>query len=458
MCNFFFLIVPCALLSGLDFPELAGPLPPAPPPAIEVPAFDGLPPEPPDPPVPVVVLRVRVAACAVAGQELEYHLCVENCSPAPAYHVLVHDKLPPNARFVRALPEPTQHEPELQWQLGTLPPGARCKIVLVLAPTGPEDVKNCARVQFEHGQCVVTRIARAAPVPAVVPEGPVVPPPPPMPPVPAGEAKLTLALVGPKEQAVKQPTTYQITASNPGTAPAGNVLVTAILPAGAKFISATDNGRFHAGQVAWLLGDLAPEGSRTVKVVLQYDQPGEMCVKATALADPKLKAEGEVCTLVRGASAMLLEMIDTKDPIPVGGETSYTIRILNQGFVPVTNVVIKAIVPPELALVQAKGPVDNKAAGQTREGQVILYEPLPALEPGEKRDYEVFVKAVRPGDIRFKIEMTADQLRAGGPVHEEESTRIYQEESPAAAPRPLGTPQNRSPRVRRDGKLHLTTP
>jgi uncharacterized repeat protein (TIGR01451 family) len=196
--------------------------------------------------------------------------------------------------------------------------------------------------------------------------------------------------------------------------------------------------------VAWLVGDLTPEASRTVKLVLQYERAGEMCVKATALADPKLKAEGEVCTLVRGASAMLLEMFDSKDPIPVGGETSYTIRVLNQGFVPVTNVVIKAIVPPELALVQAKGPVDNKAAGQTKEGQILLYEPLPSLEPGGKREYEVFVKAARPGDVRFKIEMTADQLKAGGPVHEEESTRVYEEEGPAAGPPPLGTPQKRS--------------
>ena len=456
MSNVFLLMVPWALTGSLFCPDLAEPGYPAPAPAIEVPAFVDDAEEPPDPPVPVVVVRVRVAACTMPGQELEYHLCVENCSPAPAYHVLVHDKLPANAVFVRATPEPAQREPELQWQLGTLQGGARCEIVLVLAPTGTDDVKNCARVQFEYGQCVVTRIARAAPMPGVVPEAPAVPPPPPMPPVPVGDAKLTLALVGPKEQAVKQSTTYQITATNPGTAVTGNVLVTAVLPAGAKFVSAGENGRFLAGQVAWLLGDLAPGASRTVRLVLQPEQAGEICVNATALADPQLKAEGQVCTLVRGASAMLLEMFDTKDPIPVGGETSYTIRVLNQGFVPVTNLVIKAIVPPELTLVQAKGPVDNKRAGQTKEGQILLYEPLPTLEPGGKREYQVFVKAVRPGDARFRIEMTADQLKAGGPVHEEESTRVYQEEGPPPGPPVLGVPQTyHSPRPKR--QLHLTS-
>jgi len=417
------------------------PAPPAPSTPLPALLFDAG--QPPAPAVPVVIVRVRVAACAAPGQDIEYRLSVENCSPAPAHHVLLHDALPSNARFVRAVPEPTRREPELQWLLGTLEPGAHCDIVLVVAPIGTDDVKNCVRVQFEHGQCVVTRIARAAPVPGFPPV-PVVPGTTAVPPVPAvrvGDAKLSLALIGPKDIPVNQSATYQIIASNPGTGRALNVLVTGFLPATAKFLSASDNGRLHAGQVAWLLGDLEPGASRTLKVVVRHQAGGEVCVKATALADPSLKAEGQVCTLVRGASAMRLEMFDTKDPIAVGGETSYLIVVFNQGYVPVTNLVIKAVVPPEMALVRASGPVDNKVVGQGKEGQLLVYEPLASLEPGGKRQYEVFVKALRPGDIRFKMEMTADQLKTGGPVHEEESTRVYQEEGATTAPPPLATPQ-----------------
>src|SRR5262245_17349594 len=98
---------------------------------------------PVDPPVPVVALRVRVPASAADGQELEYRTCVENTSPAAAHHVLVRNPLPANARFVRANPEPTAQEPDLLWQLGTLEPRACREIVLVLAPTGPGDVRNC---------------------------------------------------------------------------------------------------------------------------------------------------------------------------------------------------------------------------------------------------------------------------------------------------------------------------
>jgi uncharacterized repeat protein (TIGR01451 family) len=243
-------------------------------------------------------------------------------------------------------------------------------------------------------------------------------------------------MTGPKQQLVSQPATYQITVSNPGTAAALNVLVTGILPVGTRFVTASDGGRFHVGQVAWLLGNLAPGATRSVQLTLRAEAPGEICPRAGALADPGLKAEAQTCTAFQGASAMLLEVVDRKDPVPVGGETSYVIQVLNQGHVPVTDVRIKAIVPPEMALLRARGPVDNKLGEQSRDGQAVLFDPLPHLEPGVKQEYEVYVKALRPGDVRFKVELTADQLRVGGTVHEEESTRVYQEDDATPAPPP----------------------
>ena len=111
------------------------------------------------PPPPVVKIKVRVAACSEPGRTIEYRICVENCSSAEAHHVVVKDALPANVKFVKSEPAPSKQEPELQWSLGTVGGGAVREIVLVVQPTNREDVKNCARVQFEHGQCVVTRQA-----------------------------------------------------------------------------------------------------------------------------------------------------------------------------------------------------------------------------------------------------------------------------------------------------------
>ena len=120
------------------------------------------------PPPPVVKLKVHVPACAEPGQPIEYRICVENCSTAEAHHVVVKNALPSNAKFVKADPEPTKQGPELEWKLGTIGGGAVREIILVLQPTNKEDVKNCVRVQFEHGQCLTTRQAALPPMGAAL--------------------------------------------------------------------------------------------------------------------------------------------------------------------------------------------------------------------------------------------------------------------------------------------------
>src|SRR5205823_11327206 len=185
-------------------------------------------------------------------------------------------------------------EPEVLWPLGTLPPGACKDICLVLAPTDEGDVKNCARVQFEHGQCVTTRIARAPPgvyfPPPKEKEPPVVVPPkekPKEPPkvITPEDSKLTLKITGPQRQYANLPAKYQVTVTNTADTAAANVLVSVLLPEKAVLVSAGDNGRHQFGVVAWLIGDLPAGGSKTVQLTYRVPMAGEFCLKATALPE-----------------------------------------------------------------------------------------------------------------------------------------------------------------------------
>src|SRR5262249_4870441 len=94
-------------------------------------------------------------------KDIEYKLIVENPSTAPAHHVLVSNAVPKNATYVSADPEPEDKAAAtLRWQLNTLPAGSRKEIKLVLRPSGDGDVNNVARVQFEHGEQVATKLQR----------------------------------------------------------------------------------------------------------------------------------------------------------------------------------------------------------------------------------------------------------------------------------------------------------
>lgn len=436
--------IPQAILPK-PLPVLAFPEPPA---CAIVPEPLPALPCPQDPPAPLVKLKVRVPATAPEGKELHYRICVENCSPGAAHHVLIRNPLPANAKFVHANPAPTQAGKELLWKLGTMHGGEVRVIELVLAPTGSGDVHNCTRVQFEYGQCVTTRQAKIAPdgiPPDQLPPDKLPPdksPPDKLPPdkkPPKEEAgKLIMSMSGPKQQAINVPAHYFITVANAGKAAATNVMVSSVIPEGMKFVRAEQGGKLAGNQVAWLLGTLEPGAAKTVELFLQTNAAGEVCLKARALADKGLSAEAEFCTTFGGASALGLEMIDRQDPVKLGDDTSYSILVTNQGKVPITNLRIKAFLPEGLVLVRAKGPADpHKDLGaKTPDGQPLDFDPLPSLAPGASVEYEVFVAAAQVGDIRFKVEMTADQLPSG-PVFETESTHVYSEEGVGGAQPPL---------------------
>jgi uncharacterized repeat protein (TIGR01451 family) len=365
-----------------------------------------------------VSIQVRVLAVAPASENLVYHIRVENRSKAPAHHVLVRNPVPANARFVKADPPPNILKPELRWRLGTMHPGDCRTIILVLKPTSGKELKNCARVQFEHGQCVCTRL------------GPPGLPPPGRPPVKTGRARLGLRKTGPKTRYANIPATYLITVTNRGRMPVDNVIITDPLPRGTTFVRASHGGQLLENTVQWQVGPLDPGVSKTVQLTLKAAEAGEVRNQATAAAEEGPPVQAEAVTRFKGVSALLVEVVDTDDPVEVGAETSYVITVTNQGSVPATNIRITALVPPEMTLTRARGPADNKLGKAIPEGQILIYEPLKALAPGATVKYEVFVKAKTPGDARFQVEVTADQLKAGGPVHEEESTFVYEDVGP----------------------------
>ena len=101
-----------------------------------------------------------------------------------------------------------------------------------------------------------------------------------------------------------------------------------------------------------------------------------------------LKAENEAMTRVEGLSALLLEVVDTQDPIEVGADTSYEIRITNTGTKTETDVRLACTIPDQMQLKLAQGPVRFQ-----EQGKMVVFEPLPKLAPRADAIYRIFVKA-----------------------------------------------------------------
>ena len=58
------------------------------------------------------------------------------------------------------------------------------------------------------------------------------------------------------------------------------------------------------------------------------------------------------------------------------------------------------------------------------EGRMVKFFPLSSLAPKAKAAWRVVVRAVSPGDVRFKVVLNVDQLTR--PVEETEATNLYE--------------------------------
>jgi uncharacterized repeat protein (TIGR01451 family) len=110
--------------------------------------------------------------------------------------------------------------------------------------------------------------------------------------------------------------------------------------------------------------------------------------------------------------------VDNPDPNEVGSELTYTITVLNQGSAVGTNIVVDCTLPPEEEYVSSTGP--TKA---TVKGKRVTFARLSTLAPKAKAVFRVRVRGVAVGDVRFRVDLTSDQLKR--PVMETESTHIY---------------------------------
>lgn len=212
---------------------------------------------------PLVRLRVQAPARSEPDKEIEYRLSVENVSRAAAHHVVVRDRLPRGMEeHYRAEPKPSgtakakNGATDLLWDLGTLKAGDSKDIVLAIKPSGGDEVRNSAYVQFEHGQTVTTQIAKPG---------------------------LRLKTTAPAQAIRYDAVPFRLEVSNTGTAPLRDVVVTDELPAGLEFVGGKPE---PSGEkpLTWKVSEVPPGQTRRIDYEAIAKNTGKFNNKAKATA------------------------------------------------------------------------------------------------------------------------------------------------------------------------------
>lgn len=230
--------------------------------------------------------------------------------------------------------------------------------------------------------------------------------------------KLEITKTGPTNLYIGRDATYTITVKNSGNGVARNTVVDDALPAGTTFKSATEGGALSGGGVKWNLGDLAAGASKTMTVTLGSGSVTEIRNAATVTSVCCANATATAVTAVDGVPAIVVELVDNPDPIEVGGETVFTIRITNQGNKADSNVKAVFKLAPGLTFVSGNGDTAVSAAADS-----ITLGTVGTLAPKQTVTWTVRAKSnAANGDSRSTLSVTSAYFTKA--IDEEESTNL----------------------------------
>lgn len=332
---------------------------------------------------PLLTLEQTGPTNAIIGTDVTYQFVVKNAGTATARSVTVTNPVP------AGLSHPSGKS-ALHFEVGDLAPGQSKSLAVTFKAQQRGKVCNTASATSTTAGKVSAETCTVVLVPG-----------------------LKVEHTGSKEQILGRNADYEIVVSNPGDTVLHNVTLSDVVPAETAIVAAP--GAILSGNKAtWTLAELKPGGKLTQTVKLTSKVAGTSCSTATASAGLVTDA-AKACTVWKGIAAVALEVLDDPDPIQVGENTIYTIKVTNQGFADIHNVKLVANFDEKTVPIQA-------SLG-TISGRTVTFTPGAALGPKQVWAGSVTAKGVKAGDARNKVVLTCDELATT--VEESESSTVY---------------------------------
>jgi len=346
---------------------------------------------------PQLALEVTAPPKVMIGEEVVLKIKMTNSGTGAATGMVLTETVPASLKHASGS--------QLEFEVGTLKPGETRELDLPLTAAQPGLVSNVVTARGDANVQVDANAEFEVIAPA-----------------------LKVAMTGPKRRYLERKATYNLSVSNPGTAPAKDVELVTVLPKGLKFVEANNEGHYDTAthSVYWSLAELPAKETGTVTLTALPIEAGDHRLQIKGQAQQGLKDEREETVVVEGLAAILFELVDVQDPIEVGGETSYEIRVINQGSKAANNVQLVAILPAGLKAVSADGPARHAIDRNQSNDERVYFDPLAQLAPKADTTYSIKVQGVAPGDQRIQVKLQSDEVR--DPITKEESTRVYSDD------------------------------
>lgn len=241
-------------------------------------------------------------------------------------------------------------------------------------------------------------------------------------------AKLTADVGAPKVVFSGNEMTYRIRVRNQGSAPANHVKVQAILPPGAKYVSGSQDAALAPNEpkVLWTVDRIGAGSEATFALTCAMSGSGASRLEVRCDAEGDEPTTMSVVTRVETSPKLALTVEEPSGPVGLEGEAVYQIRLQNRGTANAKDVEVVVYFANNLEPISAAGGHHKLGAGQ------VVFDPLPALAPGQDATFQVKAKAGAAGNHVFRVEVHS--AATGARLVREGTTRFYAADAPVDPP------------------------
>ena len=231
---------------------------------------------------------------------------------------------------------------------------------------------------------------------------------------------LAATISGPGLRYVGRQATYTLGVRNDGMIATSNVRLMHKVPEGFEFVSASRGASYDETTriLSWFVGKLNAKSAAEMNVELIAREAGDFVHYIRATSEHGSMTDNELMTRVEGTPSLVLEIVDLDDPVEVGTETAYEVRVTNEGTAKAQNVGISCELPSGVQFLKASG-----ASPHATDQNVVVFKPLDQIAPGKTITYRIHVIGQVDANLRFRARMSS--ASSPEPLTFEELTRFY---------------------------------
>jgi uncharacterized repeat protein (TIGR01451 family) len=188
-----------------------------------------------------------------------------------------------------------------------------------------------------------------------------------------------------------------------------------------KPTKASPGWKLAGNDIYWDLPQLAPNQALEYKVECLCQSPAvRACNRATVTSQEGVRADAEACLEISGRRDVIsVTVSDNRDPVSVGDEIAYTVRVTNNAPVSDGEVIVAVTLPNEATpAAGSQGPTAFALNNRT-----LRFAPVAEIRPGETVTYTIRSIARQAGAAAVRVEVTSNAAQT--PIVATETTNVF---------------------------------